>query len=264
MKLTLPTAELEPYISAPVAYHTHLGLPDRQEKAIPVEHSLSIYINEVPSYQLVCTPDLLPELVLGRLLTDGVIASTEEVEGLHFCREGLRARVFLAEDCLPNEQPALPPPEPTCCTDNRVLSVRYQNRKPLPHLPKLAWKREWIFSLARSIITDTPLHRITPAVHSCLLMHRGEVLVCSEDIGRHNALDKVLGWALLHQVPLGECILYTSGRVPVDMTAKAIRAGVPVLVSKSLPTAQALALAETHGLTLIGSARPDELRVFCP
>ena len=71
-----------------------------------------------------------------------------------------------------------------------------------------------------------------------------------EDLGRHNALDKAVGCALTEGVPLAECVLFTSGRVPVDMVRKAIRAGVPALVSKSMPTVQSLELAEEYGLKL--------------
>ena len=75
--------------------------------------------------------------------------------------------------------------------------------------------------------------------------------VSCEDIGRHNALDKAVGSMLLAGVPLSECVLYTSGRVPMDMVRKAIRAGVPALVSKTMPTVQSLELAQEYGLQLL-------------
>ena len=78
----------------------------------------------------------------------------------------------------------------------------------------------------------------------------GAFLRLAEDIGRHNALDKAVGSALTEGVPLAEFVLFTSGRVPVDMVRKAIRAGVPALVSKSMPTVQSLELAEEYGLKL--------------
>ena len=93
-------------------------------------------------------------------------------------------------------------------------------------------------------------------------MHKGEILRRAEDIGRHNALDKVLGWALMQGIPLEECIVYTSGRIPVDMVMKVIRAGVPVLASKAMPTRESVLLAEEFGLSLIGAARKDSMVVF--
>ena len=96
-----------------------------------------------------------------------------------------------------------------------------------------------------------PLYRATRAVHSCFVLRQGTILFACEDIGRHNALDKAVGEMLLQGVPLTECVLYTSGRVPVDMVRKAIRAGVPALVSKSMPTIQSLELAQEYGLQLV-------------
>ena len=109
---------------------------------------------------------------------------------------------------------------------------------------------------------DMPLYTATHGTHSCLIQHRGEILRRAEDIGRHNALDKVLGWALEQGIPLGECIVYTSGRIPVDMVLKVIRAGVPVFASKAMPTAESVALAKEFGLTLIGAARAGSMVLF--
>ena len=95
------------------------------------------------------------------------------------------------------------------------------------------------------------IYRATRAVHSCFLLRAGRILYQCEDLGRHNALDKAIGCALADGVPLGECVLYTSGRVPVDMVRKAIRAGVPALVSKTMPTVQSVELAEEYGLRLL-------------
>ena len=75
-------------------------------------------------------------------------------------------------------------------------------------------------------------------------------------------MDKVIGYALRKSIALSDCIVYSSGRIPVDMTVKAIRAGVPVLVSKAAPTQEAISLANAYGLTLICSARRDSMRQY--
>ena len=90
----------------------------------------------------------------------------------------------------------------------------------------------------------------------------GTFLRLAEDIGRHNALDKVIGYALRHQIDLKECMVYSSGRIPTDMAMKAIYAGIPVLSSKASPTTEAIELAKTYRLTLICAARRDRMKVF--
>lgn len=106
------------------------------------------------------------------------------------------------------------------------------------------------------------MHRKSFGTHSCYLARGGEVLYSFEDLGRHNAFDKAIGRALIDGVDLTECTVFTSGRVPTDMAVKAIRAKVPVLASKAVPTDLTVEMARTFNLTLICSAHSDSFRVF--
>ena len=222
---------------------------------------MEIYLNDTPAYEVVCSPTDLPELVLGRLLSNGVIQSTDEVELLYLCENGLRAKVYLPKWEPATEHPGVEQVS-TCCTGNRTIADLFRNQTPPRHLRPIAYEQRWIFRLAEAMKEDMPLYAATHGTHSCLLMHKGEILRRAEDIGRHNALDKVLGWALMQGIPLEECIVYTSGRIPVDMVMKVIRAGVPVLASKAMPTRESVLLAEEFGLSLIGAARKDSMVVF--
>ncbi len=237
------------------------GQSFRYPDDLVAEHTMEIYLNDTPAYEVVCSPTDLPELVMGRLLSDGVIRSTEEVELLYLCENGLRAKVFLPNWLPPDAQSAVEQVG-TCCTGNRTIADLFRNQMPPAHLKPLAYEQRWIFRLAEAMKEDMPLYAATHGTHSCLLMHKGEILRRAEDIGRHNALDKVLGWALMQEIPLEECIAYTSGRIPVDMVMKVIRAGVPVLASKAMPTWESVLLAEEFGLSLIGAARKDSMVVF--
>ena len=261
MRVIVPK-ELETATEQHMATHfSSRGQSFRYPDDLVAEHTMEIYLNDTPAYEVVCSPTDLPELVLGRLLSDGVIQGTDDVELLYLCENGLRAKVY-----LPNWEPATNQPAveqvSTCCTGNRTIADLFRNQTPPRHLRSIAYEQRWIFRLAEAMKEDMPLYAATHGTHSCLLMHKGEILRRAEDIGRHNALDKVLGWALMQGIPLEECIVYTSGRIPVDMVMKVIRAGVPVLASKAMPTRESVLLAEEFGLSLIGAARKDSMVVF--
>ena len=222
-------------------------MPDGTERTLAAEHAAAILVNEQPAFRVVCTPELLPQLALGRLLTEGWITSADEVERVAVCAQGLKISVQLRHPLAAAEQAGQE--VPSCCTDNLTLASPVQ-LPPLAPVPQREIPAAWVDALADAMGQGLPLYRATHAVHSCLLLRAGRILYRCEDLGRHNALDKAVGCALTEGVPLAECVLFTSGRVPVDMVRKAIRAGVPALVSKSMPTVQSLELAEEYGLKL--------------
>lgn len=222
-------------------------MPDGTERTLAAEHAAAILVNEQPAFRVVCTPELLPQLALGRLLTEGWINSADEVERVAVCAQGLKISVQLRHPLAAAEQAGQE--VPSCCTDNLTLASPVQ-LPPLAPVPQREIPAAWVDALADAMGQGLPFYRATHAVHSCLLLRAGRILYRCEDLGRHNALDKAVGCALTEGVPLAECVLFTSGRVPVDMVRKAIRAGVPALVSKSMPTVQSLELAEEYGLKL--------------
>ncbi len=263
-----------------------------EELPILHEHRMDVYINEIHTMRLVCTGDHLPELVAGRLLTEGIIRNTDEINSIYICKDGYTARIFLAQEPtapvsaeVPAAEsvPATPDgtefpaaesvptvpenaesiaEEPTCCTGNRILTGKFTRYADLSALPSAHWEPEWIFALADRFRDGMPVYDKTFATHSCFLARGKKLLFACEDIGRHNALDKAVGYALLQKIPREECILYTSGRIPVDMAEKAIRSGIPVLAGKASPTVEAIELARTYNLTLISGARPDQMRLW--
>jgi FdhD protein len=104
--------------------------------------------------------------------------------------------------------------------------------------------------------------RKTGGVHSAALGNQRELVVRYEDIGRHNAVDKVMGYAFLHQIPLQDKCLILSGRISTEIVLKVALNGIAVIVSRSAPTLQAVKMAERLGLTIIGFARGNRFNVY--
>lgn len=200
------------------------------------EHVLNVIINGQPSLKLVCTAENLDELVMGRLLTDGFIRSADDVDKMVFCSEKTSVEVF--------------------------LNALGDTADKLQHLPDVKIVPEYVFGLTSEFAKGSKLHDATKGNHVCILASCGKTLFMSEDIGRHNAVDKVVGYALFNRISLADCMLFISGRVPVDMVEKVIAAGVPVLVSKSVPTKESAELAREYGLKLVCRAWPDKCDII--
>lgn len=246
-----------------------------RECRIVSEHSLELFIDEKRILKLVCTPSNLTELVMGRMISEGYIESIEDVEMIYICSSGKQARVFLKESAGKALNLAQAVEEvPTCCTDNHVFlrnvkntrllsgGLQGSNGQQIQKLQKPEWKSEWISALANEFVSGSKIHKATQGTHSCYLSVNGKILFAGEDIGRHNAMDKVIGYVVMQGLKREDCILYTTGRVPTDMVKKVIMSRIPVLVSKSVPTDAAVEMARAYDLTLICKAWPDRYEIF--
>ena len=245
------------------------GTVRTEERLLAAEYSFTLRVSGGPSLPLTCTPSHLPEFVLGRLLTENLIRSADDVLELAIDTAQCLADVLLrdfSKDCGSSPDSGsreIPGGSSGKSSGGSGKSPGGSSGKcpgtaPASGQP-LSPDTEQILRL--SSILDLPsgapdsLYRLTRSAHSCSLIYRGKSVFTAEDLGRHNAVDKAVGHALLKNIPLPECMLYTTGRMPADMVTKAARAGVPVLISRKSPTAEGLLLAEKHGVRLFGITR---------
>ncbi len=227
-----------------------LAAPVKEETSLIEEYELSVRINQERSLHFICSPSYLTELVIGDLIAEGYIHSFADIKKLDLDEAGHRAEVLLKTGPGRN------------FTELPGGDAMPAAQEQLQKVPVLEWKGEWIWTLDNRFRMDTYLHKLTHSAHACFLMRNGKIIFEAEDLGRHNAIDKAVGYAVRYGIRLSECILYTTGRMPADMVRKVIRAGIPVMVSKEYPTVQGLELAQRYGLTLIGSVKNDKMMAF--
>lgn len=217
------------------------------------EHYICVTINNKTYLHIDCTPTDLVPLVVGRLFSEGYITSIFDVKEFSANDSFDKVSVFL--NLTPDDKPVFVQ-ESLCVVNNPLVEGH------LATVPDYELKPEWIYSLAKEFEKDTNLHIRTSSTHSSFLAHEGKILFSSEDIGRHNAIDKVIGKALISGVDLTKTLLFTSGRAPSNMVAKAIHAKIPVFISKTVPTKQAIELANRYNLTIVGNATSTSFKKY--
>lgn len=229
------------------------------------EFLLYIYVNEQLAGKVVCTPTFLPELITGRLMTENGI-NPESIDSIHILEQHSKAKVFVDPAVWENVQKAEDDIVPTCCTDNATLLRANKGGATLEPIPEHSISSEQLNRMSEVILArlseDTELHKVTRSSHSCFVIKDGIIIFEAEDIGRHNAVDKAVGYICRNGIDPMTAALFTTGRMPVDMVRKVIRASVPVLISRQQPTVQSVDLAASYGLTLIGNLRKDRLNIY--
>ena len=227
------------------------------------EHIIRLYINDDLYAKTTCTADDLAELVVGKLICERMIKGYGDISRIDINEDGSRAQVYLDKSIVLDSGIMV---EPTCCTSNKVYLkpavtdyLRFDEE-----VIKKSHKVELgtVFKIINAFSLGSNIHKSTKGTHSAYLAYKGEIVFDCEDIGRHNAMDKVIGYSAIHGMDPSDCIIFTSGRVPVDMVQKVIFARVPILISKAVVTDEALKLAKECGLTLICKAWPDKYEVF--
>lgn len=220
------------------------------------EQPLVVYVNGQKFVTLLCSPIKLDCLVIGYLWLEKVIASLDDIRRLEVSEVDGMADVTLTRDVeLPTERILT-----SGCgggitfrIDPRLFPRVYSTLKVRPE--QLSQRMKELFAAAEN-------YRASRGIHGAALTDGDRLLVVAEDVGRHNAVDKIMGEALLRGIPTEDRILLSTGRISSEMLLKAARMQVPLVASRTSPTEMAVSLAEQLGLTVVGYVRPDSLNLY--
>ena len=238
------------------------GAPLAGQRNLPAEVAVALSFNGTTQAVMMASPGDLIDFAYGFSLTEG-IAAPDEIDSVVVVQaeQGIDLQIWLrtgAEARLAKRRRTMA--GPVGCGLCGIDSLAEALRQP-PALPASAFRMRpaEVMAAIASLPAAQPLHDATRAVHAAGFW-AGGLLAVREDVGRHNALDKLIGH--LVRKPLQQGAVLLTSRVSIDMVQKVCALGAPLLIAVSAPTAQAVAMADAAGLTLIALARPDRFEVF--
>ena len=232
------------------------------QEAVTTEFSLNIILNGQEIVTLLCSPRDLEWLAVGYLLSEGLIQqksdilniTTDEHKGavsvkaktVKAAETDQASRKYVASSGWKGSNLTRPA---DAAEFNKTDSKTYINSGD-------------VFSMVEDFQGRSEIFKDTGGVHSAALCNTKDILLFAEDIGRHNAIDKIFGGCLLEGIDTEERVIMTSGRVTSEILLKVARRRVPILISKSAPTDIAVRLAKELGMTLIGFVRGKKMNIY--
>ncbi len=265
-----------PHIDPLLVDRWEKGIPTPIESGVVVEEPLEVVIDGQSVAVLMRTPGLEKELAVGFCLGEGLIAGFEEIGLVQHCGSAQAASEDRA-DALDESRNRvrITRVRPGTATNQGGEVVRLIRsgcgRTDISHLanhvPPIASQASIRVEVLPHLGSQLSLHqeayRAAGGIHAAgIYSLQGKLLVACEDIGRHNAVDKAVGWCILRGIRLDDKVLLSTGRASYDMVAKGARVGLPILVSNSSPTSLAVELARALQCTLIGYLRGNRMNVY--
>ncbi len=239
-------------LSAPVVGIDH----NRQETTLRVinEKPLTLFINSQEVVTMMTIGDHPEYLAVGYLINQNMLQDAADITGIDY-DEDLGVIVVRTKQQTDFEEKMKKKVRTSGCAQGTIFGDVIDAFDEVQLNSSAVLKTSWLYALTKKINTMPSLYLEVGAIHGCVLCKQHEPLAYMEDVGRHNAVDKVAGWMAMDDIAADDKIFYTTGRMTSEMVIKTVMMGIPILVSRSGFTAWGVELARQAGLTLIGRAR---------
>jgi FdhD protein len=244
----------------PVSRFSGEGRSDA-ELAVAREFMFTIFLNDRELATILCSPGNLRYLAVGFLASEGLIESKEEIKKMKIddwlgtAHIEIEGNDKIDEGYFTNRLIAS-----GCGGAATFYSLADAATPEVESVMKISPGE--VFALVSRFQHGSQLYLATHGVHSAALADRKEILIFSEDVGRHNAIDKIFGRCLLEDIPTSDRIIISSGRISSEISHKVAKRGIPIIVSLSAPTSLGLKTADKMGITLIGSVKGKKMDVY--
>jgi FdhD protein len=242
---------LDPRLTQEVTGVDHTGAPVTTR--VTVERALTLYLNSREIVTMMTIGDHPEDLAIGYLLNQNMLKPDDVVTGVDY-DEDLEVVVVRTERETNFEDKLRKKTLTSGCAQGTAFGDLMEQINEV-RLPKTPFRTSWLYRLTSEINQTPSLYLEAGAIHGCVLCQKDKPLIYMEDVGRHNAVDKVAGWMFRHKISGGDKMFYTTGRLTSEMVIKTARMGIPVIVSRSGFTAWGVELARQIGMTLIGRAK---------
>lgn len=230
----------------------HTGMDT--EASVPVERPLTLFLNSREVVTMMTIGDYPECLAVGYLLNQNMLQPTEEIVGIDVDDE-IDVVVVRTEEETDFEEKLKRKTLTSGCAQGTVFGDVMEKFDEVILPPDAVVRTSWIYRLSRAINTQPSIYLRAGAIHGCVLCEADQPLIYMEDVGRHNAIDKIAGYMLLNGMGPKNKIFYTTGRLTSEMVIKCVQMRIPILISRSGFTAWGVELARRASLTLIGRAK---------
>ena len=225
---------------------------NRVETSVVTERPLTLFLNNQEIVTMMTIGDHPELLAVGYLLNQNMLKPSDEITAIQYDEDLISVRTKRETDY---EEKLKKRVQTSGCGQGTVFGDIMDEFRGVKLNRSARVKTSWLYALQKKVNTSPSLYLKAGAIHGCVLCSEDRPLVYIEDVGRHNAVDKIAGYMFLNDIDPEDKLFYTTGRLTSEMVVKTVKMGIPVLLSRSGFTAWGVELARKAGLTLIGRIR---------